>query len=139
MHHFLLWLRAWFDSSFKIQHSYLVATEQVFIFAKVFLESTCFALVKNLTKVTGLKTKILLNKVWQLPISTIPKYFVIRCVACFRKLRVFLISEITKIWHKSALSHICCELFPPPTIHGHTILQETHTHILLPSQPKFLD
>lgn len=127
---FLLWFRAWFDSSFRIQHSYLVATEQVFIFAKVSLESTCFAFVKDLTKGTGLKIKILLNKVWQLPISTIPKYFVTRCVACFRKLECSLFLKSLKYdtdQHFLTFA-LNCELFPPLTTHTLSTSYKRHTH-----------
>lgn len=135
---FLLWLMAWFGRSFRIQHSYLVAKEQVFIFAKVFLENTCFALVRDLTKVTGLMIMTLFNKVWQLPIFTVPKYFVTRCVACFRKLECSLFLKLLK-WHRSALSHICPELCTlPPPIQTHNPTWDTRT-LWVPLQYKFLD
>lgn len=137
MHHFLLWLRAWFGSSFRIQHSYLVATEQVFIFAKVFLESTCFALVRDLTKATGLKIKILLNQVWQLPVFIIPKYFVIRCVACFRKVECSLYLKSLK--YDTDRHFLTFALNSSHLRYKHTILHETHTHFVFPLQSKFLD
>lgn len=85
--------------------------------------------------VTGLKVKILSNKVWQLPIFTIPKVCHKICsLVCFRKLEFSLFLKPPKFdtdqnFFTLALN---CEFFTPQTTHNliHSTHTLTHTHVL---------